>query len=86
MSRRASRLPPMAQPARTPRSDAPPVDPAAVQRAYRLERAKRRARVERARERRLAAFRFASALLLLVTLAALLVITVWNQIEALFGL
>ncbi|HSL64921.1 MAG TPA: hypothetical protein VK874_09715 [Gaiellaceae bacterium] len=77
----------MAEPARRRRSDAPPpVDPFAVQRAYRLERAKRRARVERARERRLAAVRFASVLLLLVTLAALLVITVWNQIEALFGL
>ncbi|HSC93029.1 MAG TPA: hypothetical protein VLB86_15350 [Gaiellaceae bacterium] len=77
----------MVQPARRPRSEAPPpVDPTAVQRAYRLERAKRRARVDRDRERRLAAFRFTSVLLLLVTLAALLVITVWNQIENLFGL
>jgi hypothetical protein len=77
----------MAQPARTRRGDAPPpVDPLAVQRAYRQERAKRRARVERARERRLAAFRFVSVLLLLVTLAALLVLTVWNQVEDLFGL
>jgi hypothetical protein len=76
----------MAQPARTRRADAPPVDPLAVQRAYRQERAKRRAKVERARERRLAAFRFVSVLLLLVAVAALVVLTVWNQIENLFGL
>ena len=74
-------LRPMAQPARTQQSEAPPpVDPTAVRRAYRLERAKRRARVERAYERRLAAFRFVSVL------SALLVLTIWNQVERLFGL
>lgn len=77
----------MAQPARQRRSVAPPpVDPTAVQRAYRMERAKRRARVERSRERKLAAFRFVSVLLFLVAVAALLVLTVWNQVENLFGL
>jgi len=77
----------MAQPARTQQSEAPPpVDPTAVRRAYRLERAKRRARVARAQERRLAAFRFISVLLLLAALSALLVLTIWNQVEQLFGL
>jgi len=77
----------MAQPARQPRRDAPPpVDPSVVQRNYRRERAKRRARVERSWERQLAAFRFVSVLLFLVAVAALLVLTIWNQIENLFGL
>jgi hypothetical protein len=81
------RLRRMAQPARQPRRDAPPpVDPSAVQRNYRRERAKRRARVERSWERQLAAFRFVSVLLFLVAVAALLVLTIWNQIENLFGL
>lgn len=80
-------LRPMAQPAREQQSEAPPpVDPTAVPRAYRKERARRRARVERAQERRLAAFRFISVLLLLAALAALLVLTIWNQVERLFGL
>ena len=80
-------LRPMAQPARTQQSEAPPpVDPTAVRRAYRMERAKRRARADRAHERRLAAFRFISVVLLLVALSALLVLTIWNQVERLFGL
>ncbi len=69
-----------------PAEDAPPVDPHAVERAYRRERAKRRARVERARERRRAAIRFFAFLLGLVALSVFLVVTIWNQIQRLFGL
>ena len=77
----------MAQPARAPRvREAPPVDPTAVRRAYRLERAKRHARERRAHERRLAHLRFWLVLVLLTSALALLSLTVWNEIERLFGL
>ena len=77
----------MAQPARIQRPrEAPPVDPSVVRRAYRLERAKRHARERRARERRLAHLRFWLALVLLTSALALLSLTVWNEVEKLFGL
>ena len=67
-------------------AETPPVDPLAVDRAYRLERAKRRAREARARERRLASIRFAVVLLALLALALFLTVTIWQQIGRLFGL
>ena len=78
----------MARPAEDLRApeDAPPLDPHAVERAYRLERAKRRARVNRVRERRLAAIRFFAVLLALVGLSVFLLLTIWQQVERLFGL
>lgn len=78
----------MAQPARIPerRPEAPPVDPTAVAKAYRLERAKRYARMQRDRERRLARLRFWFVLVLLTSALALLSVTVWNEFERLFGL
>ena len=66
--------------------DAPPVDPNAVDRAYRVERAKRRAREARARERRLATLRFAIVLLSLLALALWVTATMWQRVESLFGL
>jgi cell division septal protein FtsQ len=81
-------LRPMAQPARRQAQapETPPLDPSAVQRAYRLERAKRRARERRALERRLAALRFAVVLVLLLALSAFITLTAWQQIQRLFGL
>lgn len=76
----------MAQPARRRPSEAPPLDPLAVERAYRLERAKRRARVERDRARRRAGLRFMVVLLVLLALAVFLGATAWQQIQRLFGL
>ena len=78
----------MAQPARRipQAADTPPIDPDAVERAYRLQRARRRARLERTRERRLAGLRFAFVLLVLVGLTVFLSLTIWNQVERLFGL
>lgn len=77
----------MGQPAPRGRpQDAPPVDPSAVDRAYRLERAKRRARAARARERRLATLRFGIVLTALLALALFLTLTMWQQVEQLFGL
>jgi hypothetical protein len=79
----------MAEPAtRHPAGDdAPPAfDPVAVDRAYLQERARRRARVERSRDRRRASLRFWLVLLLLVLVSILLTVTIWREIERLFGL
>jgi hypothetical protein len=78
----------VAQPARRQQRPDPaaPVDPTAVARAYRLERAKRHARARRDRERKNAHLRFWTALVLLTGMLALLSLTVWNEIERLFGI
>lgn len=76
----------MAQPARRETSASPPVDPTAVDRAYRMERAKRRAKVDRAQERRLARLRFLFLILLLLGATLFFTIVVWQQVTRLFGL
>jgi hypothetical protein len=76
----------VAEPARRSSQPAPPLDPAAVERAYRLERAKRRARSERDRALRRARIRFFGVLLALLGLAGALGLTAWQQIQRLFGL
>jgi hypothetical protein len=80
--------PAMAQAARTQQAhdDVPPVDPYAIDRAYRLERAKRRARADRQRASRHAAIRFFVTLLVLLALSVALVVVVWRQVQDLFGL
>ena len=72
---------PLRQPAETP-----PLDPAAVDRAYRLERARRKARLERDRARRRANVRFTVATLVLLALAVAVAFTAWREIQRLFGL
>ncbi|MDQ3778825.1 MAG: hypothetical protein M3310_08210 [Actinomycetota bacterium] len=64
----------------------PPVDPDAVERAYRFHRTRRRIREERTRERSLARLRFVAASVALLVLAAYVSLVVWRQIEELFGL
>lgn len=78
----------MAQAARRERAheEALPVDPYAIDRAYRLERAKRRARVERMRRQRVAGFRFLLVLVVLLALSVAFVVVVWQQVGELFGL
>ena len=78
----------MAQPARIPErpKEVPPVDPTAIRRAYRLERAKRFARERRERERKLAGLRFWLVLVLLTSALLFLTLRVWNEVEQLFGL
>ncbi len=66
--------------------DEPPIDPLAIERAYRFERAKRRARLERHRERRLAGLRFLAVVLTLLVLSVFLSLTIWEEIQRLFGL
>lgn len=75
----------MAQPARRI-EDSPPIDPYAVDRAYRLHRARREARLRRTRASRLARLRFLLVLLVLAGLSVFLTLTVWRQIQELFGL
>lgn len=50
------------------------------------ERAKRRARIEHERERRHARRRFLVLLVTLLFVATVLSLTIWDQIQALFGL
>ena len=70
----------------TPVPDDPPVDPEAIDRAYRLHRARRRMRIERRREQARARLRFFVVVFLLVAAAAALLITLWREIQSVFGL
>ena len=78
----------MAEPAtrRRAREDAPPFDPVAIDRAYLQERARRRARAERSRARRHAGLRFWLVLLGLILVSIFLTVTIWREVERLFGL
>jgi hypothetical protein len=78
----------MAEPARraTPVPDDPPVDPDAIDRAYRLHRARRRMRIERRRERARARLRFFVVVFLLVAAAAAILVTLWREVQSVFGL
>lgn len=78
----------MPQPARStpPLDDDPPsLDPLAIERNYRRERARRRARVERRSEARRSDVRFWVTMLALVFFAAFLILAAWREIQTLFG-
>jgi Flp pilus assembly protein TadB len=62
------------------------LDPTAIQRNYRRQRIKRRAREDRARERNLARLRFWLALAAVLATSIALAVVIWNQIQRLFGL
>ena len=62
------------------------LDPIAVQRNYRRQRIKRRAREERAYEKNLARLRFWLALTAVIATSTGLALVIWNQIQRLFGL
>ena len=81
-------LPAMAQPARRaePVDEALELDPAAVQRAYHLHRARRRAHRNRRRETKRAKLRFWLVLFVLVVASVYLSIVIWHQIQRTFGL
>jgi hypothetical protein len=66
--------------------DPPVVDPDAVERAYRRERARRRARIERNRRAKHANVRFWVVLWILLFASAILALTIWSQVQELFGL
>jgi hypothetical protein len=66
--------------------EAPPLDPDAVERAYRLHRARRAAKQRWHREKRWAGFRFWLVLVLALAGAALLAARTLGEIERVFGL
>jgi hypothetical protein len=78
----------MAKPAqRQPaRADAPPVDPQAIDRAYRFYRAQRHAKVEHRRATRMAHVRFWAVLVILVLACAVVAVTVWGEVARIFGI
>jgi hypothetical protein len=68
-------------------NDAPPIDdPLAVHRAIRRHRHRRLARLEHRRETALARRRFWILVGALFVLAAFLSVTIWEQIQSMFGL
>ena len=83
-----TRISSMAEPAqrRRPRTEAPPLDPSAVDRAYRFYRAQRQAKVRHLRATRWADFRFWAFLGLLLLACAVVAVTVWGEIARIFGI
>jgi hypothetical protein len=81
----------VAEPART-RRDYPidpadvPIDPSAVHREYRRQRAMRHARERRTRERRAASIRFWLIVVGLLALSVYFAVAMWHQVQRLFGL
>ncbi len=65
--------------------EAPSLDPAAIERAYLRERARRRARYARQNAARSSNARFWVVLATLVFLTVLLSLTVWHEIQTTFG-
>jgi hypothetical protein len=77
----------MAQPARRIAvPEDPPVDPGAVDRAYHYHRARRNAKLRRKRESARARLRFGIALVVLGALAIFLMLTIWHEVQSVFGL
>jgi hypothetical protein len=77
----------MAQPARRiDLPEDPPVDPEAVDRAYRYHRARRNAKLRRKREKTTANLRFAVVLAVLLVIAIVLLLTIWHEVQKVFGL
>lgn len=69
-----------------PEEEAPPLDPEAVERAYRFHRARRAAKARRHRERRWAGLRFWVVLALVLAVTAVLAARTLGEIERVFGL
>ena len=77
----------MAQPARRIAApEEPPVDPEAVDRAYHYQRARRNAKLRRKRESARARLRFVLTLTVLFALAIVLMLTIWHEVQKVFGL
>jgi hypothetical protein len=77
----------MAQPARRVAvPDEPPVDPEAIDRAYHYHRARRNAKLRRKREKARANLRFALVVSVLVALAIFFMLSIWHEVQNVFGL
>jgi hypothetical protein len=75
----------MAEPAPTLPDDAPSLDPLAIERNYRRERARRRARIERRTAARRSDVRFFVTLLVLSFVTAFVILAAWHEVQTLFG-
>ncbi len=62
------------------------LDPTAVSREYRRQRARRYARERRAQDRQLAALRFWLAVTVVIATSVAFAILIWHEIHRLFGL
>ena len=78
----------MAEPAQRQRArtDAPPVDPQAVDRAYRFYRASGTPRSNIGGRRRMAHVRFWAFLGILLLACAVVAVTVWGEVARIFGI
>jgi hypothetical protein len=65
--------------------DAPSLDPLAIERNYRRERARRRARIERKSAARRSEVRFWVTLLVLSFVTAFVILAAWHEVQTLFG-
>jgi hypothetical protein len=78
----------MAEPARRAPvlpDDPPSLDPLAIERNYRRERARRRAKIERRSAAKRSDVRFWVSLLVLAFVAAFAIVAAWHQVQTLFG-
>ena len=66
--------------------DSPSLDPYAIERNYRRERARRRARLERRSAARRSGIRFYVTLLVLAFLTAFVILAAWHEVQTLFGI
>ena len=79
----------MAEPARQPSAvddDVPSLDPSTIERAYRRERARRRARTERHTAVRSSNARFWVVMAVLAFLTVCIALVAWHEVQTVFGL
>jgi hypothetical protein len=74
----------MAEPAPL-EEDSPSLDPRAIERNYRRERARRRAKVERRSAAKRSDVRFWVTMLILAFLTAFAILAAWHEVQTLFG-
>ena len=74
----------MAEPAPL-QDDTPSLDPLAIERNYRRERARRRAKIERRSEARRSNVRFWVTVLVLLFVTAFAILAAWHEVQTLFG-
>jgi hypothetical protein len=74
----------MAEPAPV-KEESPSLDPRAIERNYRRERARRRAKVERRSAVKRSNVRFWVTLLILAFVTAFIILAAWHEVQTLFG-
>jgi hypothetical protein len=67
-------------------ADEPSLDPAAIERAYRRERARRRARYARDNAARSSSARYWVVVAFLLLLTVVFALTAWHQVQTTFGI